>query len=186
MKYFDSMYGEFQLPDDVTPLVETSIIHRLRWIALSNIPSLSYPMISGVSRFSHSIGVAYLGSILSNQLGYSRTKRNTLLCSALLHDAGMPPLGHLTEEALTLLNIKFDHEESLGIILLMEGNRFALMPDGEKVGVTEALNKAKVNSSEVFDAISGKGELGNIVSSSIDIDNIDNVARKLQVNISNR
>lgn len=177
MRLYDSIYGEYETNKDLDWLIKTPVVQRLRWIALSNIPSLTYPMISGVSRYVHSIGVSHLAGIVGNELSLGAPERINLACAGLLHDAGMPPLGHITEEALSSVGIKFDHEESLKMILLDEGRRFQQMPDGEKIGVTEAISKARGDSSEIFKAIMGEGELGQYISSSMDVDNVDNVIR---------
>lgn len=177
MNLYDFLYGHYTAEPWLVRLIKTPIIQRLRWIALSNVPSLTYPTISGVSRYSHSLGVSKLGCILADGLGFSAEEKRTLACAGLLHDAGMPPLGHLTEEALDLLGIDFDHEESLRIILLDEGRRFSQMPDGLKVGVNAALEKAHVDSQQVFAAVKGEGVLGQYLAAKIDIDNIDNVIR---------
>ena len=177
MKQFDSIYGHYTCQSWLSPLMETPVIQRLRWIALSNIPSLTYPMISGVSRYAHSLGVSHLGDVLATDLGLSENDHRNLVCAGLLHDAGMPPLGHLTEESLSAIGINFDHEESLRIILLEEGKRFQQMPDGEKIGLAEAIAKIHGDSHEIFEAIIGRGELGKYLASSMDIDNIDNVIR---------
>lgn len=177
MKIFDSIYGEYSTPKSLERLIKSPVVQRLRWVALSNIPSLTYPMIAGVSRYSHSLGVAHLGDTLGVSLGLSETDRTSLICAGLLHDAGMPPLGHITEEAMSSLGIKFEHEESLKMILLEEGRRFQQMPDGEKVGVTEALMGLHADAGVVFSSITGDGPLGALVSSTMDIDNIDNVIR---------
>lgn len=177
MKVNDSIYGEVSYPDWLEPLIRTPVVQRLRWIALSNVPSLTYPMISGVSRYAHSLGVCHLANEVGMHLLLPDEQKRTLQCAALLHDAGMPPLGHLTEEALGLIGIRFDHEESLRVILLEEGRRFEMMPDGQKVGVTQAIEKAGVDSNQVFSAIVGEGLLGECVASNIDVDNVDNVIR---------
>ena len=177
MKQFDSIYGHYTCQSWLTPLIETPVVQRLRWVALSNIPSLTYPMISGVSRYAHSLGVSHLGDVLATELRLSDSEHRSLVCAGLLHDAGMPPLGHLTEESLNAIGIKFDHEESLRIILLEDGKRFQQMPDGEKIGLTEAINKIHGDSEKIFEAIVGNGKVGKYLASSMDIDNIDNVIR---------
>jgi hypothetical protein len=177
MKQFDSIYGEYSPPEWIAPLIQTPVVQRLRWVALSNIPSLSYPMISGVSRYAHSMGVSYLGGVLAHQQGLDKDEHKTLACAGLLHDAGMPPLGHITEEALRSVGIVYDHEDSLRSIIFVEGQRFHLMPDGEKVGLTEAFQKIGADSEGIFNTIIGSGKLGKYMASSMDIDNIDNVIR---------
>ena len=173
----DYLYGEYNVDKWLMHLVHSPALQRLRWIALSNIPSVSYPMISGVSRYAHSLGVCILADKTAKAIGLDKSNTKELMVSALLHDAGMPPLGHLTEEALGDIGKSFDHEESLNILLFNEGRRFAQMPDGENVGVIEALINAKVDSRHIFDTIKGKNDLGNLIASKIDLDNIDNIIR---------
>jgi HD superfamily phosphohydrolase len=173
----DFLYGEYEVDKLFTNLITSPAMQRLRWIALSNIPSVSYPMISGVSRYAHSLGVFILADKTSKAIGLDKHQTRELMFSALLHDAGMPPLGHLTEEALGDLNKSFDHEESLNIILFSEGKRFYQMPDGENIGVIESLIKAEIDSKRIFATIKGKDDLGNLIASNMDLDNIDNVIR---------
>ena len=178
MNLDDSIYGKCEIPDWLEALVKTPIVQRLRWIALSNIPSVTYPMIAGVSRYAHSLGVAHLAMVLSRSLQLPNESHRTLVSAALLHDAGMPPLGHLTEEALSNLNFDYDHEQSLKIVIFDHGQRFEMMPDGEKVGVTEAMEKGHLDSELVFNSIMGQNEhLSRFLVADMDIDNIDNVIR---------
>lgn len=173
----DFLYGEYNVDETFIDLIHAPAFQRLRWVALSNIPSVSYPMISGISRYAHSIGVFILADKTAKKMGLTEKDTKQLMVSALLHDAGMPPLGHLTEEALGDIDKSFDHEESLNIMLFNEGRLYSQMPDGEKIGITEALYKAKVDSKSIFETIKGKNELGNLIASKIDLDNIDNVIR---------
>ena len=173
----DSIYGSVQLSDWLTPLLMSPAVQRLRWLSLSNVPSLTYPMISGVTRYAHSLGVSFLAERVALGLGMSSHETKALLCAALLHDAGMPPVGHLTEEAFALYGYRIDHEETLRALLLEEGRIYAQMPDGARIGVSEALYRIGADADLVFDSILGRGPLGGFVRASIDLDNIDNVER---------
>lgn len=177
MKLYDPVFGEYIVPDNILQLLKTPIVQRLRWIRLSNIPSLNYPMIADISRYAHSVGVCVLADRLSHSLRLNDDEKKVLMCAALLHDAGIPPMGHLMEEALVEAGIAFDHEESLRIILLDEARRFETMPDGKKNGVIDALRKIGVSGKVVFETIKGDGSLGKYITSNIDLDNIDNVIR---------
>ena len=173
----DPIYGEVCLPEWVSPLLVSPAVQRLRRVALSNVPSLSYPMIAGVSRYAHSIGVAYLAHRIAPRLGLSSEEHKTLICAALLHDAGIPPLGHLTEESFDLCGYPIDHEDTLRSVILEQGRIFSQMPHGENIGVSRALSQVNVDSLKVFEAILGRNELGRLLKSDIDIDNIDNIVR---------
>ena len=173
----DPIYGKVELPEWIRPLLISPAIQRLRWIALSNVPSLSYPMISGVSRYAHSLGVTLLADRISLRLGMDENDRKSLMCAAMLHDAGIPPLGHLTEEAFARCGYPIDHEDALRAVILDQGRIFSQMPNGQKVGVSDALSHINVDAQRVFDAVVGQNELGRILKSDMDIDNIDNVVR---------
>ena len=173
----DPIYGTVELPGWIRPLLTSAAIQRLRWIALSNVPSLSYPMIAGVSRYAHSLGVTLLADRISRRLGMEMDDRKTLVCAAMLHDAGIPPLGHLTEQSFELCGYPIDHEDALRSVILEQGRIFSQMPNGQKVGVSDALVRMDVDALEVFEAILGRNDVGRLLRSDMDIDNIDNVVR---------
>ena len=181
----DFLYGKYEVNDWILPLVHSPVVQRLRWVSLSNIPSISYPMIAGVSRYAHSLGVSILADKVSDSLKLDLESKKELMTAGLLHDAGMPPLGHLTEEAITDLGETFDHEDSLNLVIFGEGRRFITMPNGQKINLTETLNKANVNSENVFNMILGKGDLGSLISSRMDLDNLDNIVRMYRLISSN-
>jgi len=177
MKISDPIYGDYIVPERFVILVNTAAIQRLRWVRLSNVASLTYPAIANVSRFAHSVGVLVLADRLASHLGFDHERRRILMCAAILHDAGIPPLGHLMEEALREVGVAFDHEETLKTILLDQGRRFKSTTGGSKLGVIEALSKIGVPGRTVFDAIRGRGDAGSYIAAEIDLDNVDNVAR---------
>ena len=173
----DPIYGIVTLPTWIRPLLMSPAIQRLRWIALSNVPSLSYPMIAGVSRYAHSLGVTVLADRIAQRLRMEADDHKSLVCAALLHDAGIPPLGHLMEESFGLCGFPLDHEGALRSVILEQGRIFSQMPSGQKVGVSAALAHMNVDALKVFGAILGQNELGRFLKSDMDMDNIDNVAR---------
>ena len=134
-------------------------------------------MIAGVSRYAHSLGVTWLAVQIAQHLKMTDDDYKSLVCAALLHDAGIPPLGHLTEESFDLCGHPIDHEGSLRSLILEQGRIFAQMPSGRKIGVSDALSKIDVDASRVFDAVLGRSDLGHYLKSDIDIDNIDNIVR---------
>ena len=157
---WDPIYGRVHLPNWIRPLLTCPAVQRLRWIALSNVPSLSYPMIAGVSRYAHTLGVAFLADRIARRLGMSEDDYKSLVCAAMLHDAGIPPLGHLTEESFALCGFPVDHEDTLRSVILGQGHIFAQMPDGQRVGVSDALSRMNIDAQTVFGAIVGRNSLG--------------------------
>ena len=173
----DPIYGTVELPDWTRPLLTCPAVQRLRWIALSNVPSLTYPMIAGVSRYAHSMGVALLADRMARRLGMNDDDHRSLVCAAILHDAGIPPLGHLTEESFSMCGCPIDHEDMLRSIILRQGRLFLQVPSGQRMGVSDALSRINVDAQRVFGAILGRNDLGRVLKSDMDIDNIDNVVR---------
>ncbi len=177
MKVFDPLYGESTVQDWMLPLVTSAAVQRLRWIGLSNVASLTYPMIAGISRYAHCLGVSIVAGRLADRLGFDEERKKILMAAGMLHDAGIPPGGHLMEEALKECGIGFDHETSLRLILFDEGRRFFQLPDGTRLGVIEAFARVGIKGDAVMEAIKGRGELGRFICATIDLDNIDNVIR---------
>ena len=107
--FADPLYGDVTLPVEVLTLVARPAVQRLRYIRQSNIDSISIPAVSGLTRFEHSVGCARLGAEL--KLGQVDINPIEVIAACLLHDTGIPPLGHLFEEALAYCGTHFDHEE---------------------------------------------------------------------------
>lgn len=177
MKIADTLYGDIELPDWLGILISSPIVQRLRWISLSNVSSLTYPMIGGVSRYAHALGTAHLARVLCTHIDVSDSKHKAFICASLLHDSGMPPLGHLTEEAFGMADVPIDHEATLRNVLLGGELRFQQMPGGRNVNLTKALESIRVDANHVLEIILGRSELGSYLNADIDLDNIDNVAR---------
>ncbi len=96
-------------------LIDTPVFQRLRHIRQNGLTNLVFHGAEH-SRFSHSMGVAYLAGEM-----YDRICRNMgeepddetrlATCAAgLLHDIGHGPFSHTLEEALDVLGIEFAHE----------------------------------------------------------------------------
>jgi HD superfamily phosphohydrolase len=183
----DPLYGEVSFQPELTELARLPIVQRLRHIRLSNIDSLSMPSISNLSRFEHSLGVAYLAS----QVGfYNRLDARSavvLQSSGLLHDTGITPFGHLAEEALAYVESEFDHEDKWHRLFsapehgeiggfdlqLIFGRQAGLRSWADKFFAAQA-NQVLV---EIFETIKGRGPLAGCIAGEMDLDNIDNVSR---------
>ena len=183
----DPLYGEVSLLPELAELARLPIIQRLRHIRLSNIDSLSMPSISNLSRYEHSLGVAYLASRVGFYNRLDQESALILQASGLLHDTGITPFGHLLEEALAYVESTFDHEvkwqrlfsapergEIGGFDLqLVFGRQAGLRNWVEKIFGARA-NEALV---EIFETIKGRGRFAGCIAGEIDLDNIDNVSR---------
>src|SRR5947209_19956686 len=96
----DPLYGEIELCPEIHGLVRRALVQRLRQIRLSNIDSMSMPGIANISRYEHSVGVAYLAAQIGFQHRIPLTDRLILQAAGLIHDTAITPFGHLVEESL--------------------------------------------------------------------------------------
>lgn len=185
---FDPLYGSVYLGAEISDLIYSPIIQRLRHIRLSNIDSLDIPSISNLSRFEHVVGVAYL----SSEIGLQAQLKNiqdfvSLQATALLHDWAITSYGHLVEEALQYVGTQFDHEDRLYDIVsstdLEEvGGVDMQILCGRETGLGNWIrrtsqDKAHVLRDDIVDGIRGQGKWGPIIAGDIDLDNVDNVFR---------
>jgi hypothetical protein len=154
---------------------------------LSNIDSLQMPGIASVSRFEHALGTAYLASQVGFALALPDRDRTALEAAALIHDTAITPFGHLAEEASQYLGHDTDHETRWSVLLAEEGTRETGGIDrqiflGRTSGLREWADKTFRGSgpemlARIVDAIRGKGVLGPCIRGTLDLDNLDNVAR---------
>ncbi len=173
------IFGKVEIPEIIYKILLLPEVQRLRQISLSNIDSCSLTAIGGVSRFEHSIGTAILAWKLSKKLKLDNAFSSELILAAGLHDVSAPGLGHLFEEGCKLAGETFDHEKRLREIIFEEGNPHYQAYLGREIGCRKLIDKLNVTSQSVFDAIAGDGRCNIAINGSIDLDNIDNVARML-------
>ncbi|OGF71015.1 hypothetical protein A3C73_04335 [Candidatus Giovannonibacteria bacterium RIFCSPHIGHO2_02_FULL_44_11] len=164
MIYKDVLYGEWELPEFLKKISQTKEMARLRGITQSSIPNTMNPCGAIPSRFHHGLGVAYLATKVSEKNPQISDYAVLLRASALLHDAGNPPFSHLSEYFL---------KEMTG----MDGESFlAEILDGGEVEKILANNGLTV--SQVVKFVTGDDKpLSTVLNGSMDIDNLDNVAR---------
>ncbi len=173
------VFGKVRLPPLVQRLAALPEVQRLRHVSLSNIDSCSLTAIGGVSRYEHSLGTAILASRLADILVLDDTFRAELVIAAGLHDIAAPALGHLFEEGCGLAEVPFDHELRLSQIFLDKGSQYYQIYLGRELGCRKLMEEVQVRPKAVFDAIRGHGRCGPAINGSIDLDNIDNIARML-------
>ncbi len=185
---FDSLYGKLAFDDDIARLIGAPLVQRLRHVRLSNIDSIESPGIANISRFEHVIGVAALTSKLPFFSNLPKYDRLVLQSSGLLHDWAITAFGHLVEEAYAYAGAKFDHEGKLHELVLGENTDEIGGVDRQILGGRETgLRKWAIAAvgtrvadkllADITDTIIGKGHFGQLISGSMDIDNIDNVYR---------
>jgi HD superfamily phosphohydrolase len=166
MRHQDKLYGVFELPAIAEVISKTSTFRRLDDISMDTLPREAVPY--GVAtRAGHSLGVERLAlDVINHNSEYlSSLQTKLLLAGSMLHDAGNPPLSHLTEPFLWKMKGK-NGESFLENILAGSEAAAAL---SELFGVS---------SSDVVAMVTGKFRpFSDVLHGSIDIDNLDNVLR---------
>ncbi len=162
----DALYGQISLPDYVADLMATPLVQRLHGITQDSAPRSCIPW-TVPSRFDHSVGVAFLATLVvaNNQL--SEREARLLVASALLHDAGNTAWSHVGETYLHALTGR-DGESNIARTL--------------RASPTEnILNRLGLDTSDVIRMICGRAKpFCRVLHGTMDVDNLDNVARYWQ------
>jgi len=144
----DVLYGEIKFPKDsrkdVFRILNSFDMQRLRDIKQLPFAQYRYPSATH-TRFSHSLGVAYLVSEALGNQNFEQVsaddKKNTIY-AALLHDVGHGPLGHVIDKFYDRLQKGNEHEEFT--------KRF--INEG-LIDLREVLDAVQINRTEVGDRI---------------------------------
>lgn len=186
--YLDALYGDVHFGPEISDLVHSPVVQRLRHVRLSNIDSIAMPGIANLSRYEHVVGVACLATKIGIRRKIPKFDHLALIAASLLHDWAITAFGHLVEEAFHYCNVDFHHESKLSAILrgssdvdtlgvnlqILEGRQTNLSAWARKVaGESRADELLRL----IEETISGKGRFGQLVSGTMDLDNIDNVCR---------
>ena len=95
-----AIYGDIQLDDKSSVLVDLPQVQRLRQISQTGLVHLVYPE-ARHSRFDHSLGVFWnvqrMVTTLKDSESIEPEETQNLLAAALLHDIGHGPFSHCTE-----------------------------------------------------------------------------------------
>ena len=181
----DPLYGSVEFEPAIADLASRPLVQRLRHIRLSNIDSLGLPGIANVSRYEHALGTAVLAGRTTFAKHAPERLRICLSAAAIAHDTAISPFGHLMEEALGYLGIRYDHENKWSLLQsssselggvnlqLYLGYQSGLREWAEKFFDTDA--NAIIES--VIRGICGGGKFGPAIKGEVDLDNLDNVTR---------
>lgn len=144
----DVLYGEIKFPEssrkDVFRIINSFDMQRLRDIKQLSFAQYRYPSATH-TRFSHSLGVAYLVSEALGNQNFEQVnpedKKNTI-CAALLHDVGHGPLGHVIDKFYDRLQKGNEHEKFT--------KRFI---DKGLIDLRKVLDGVQINRNEVGDIV---------------------------------
>jgi HD superfamily phosphohydrolase len=163
--------------DDLEPVlwqtIQTRPFQRLRRVKQLGFSDYVYPGASH-SRFSHSVGVFHtarqlVSVIQSKSPRHRRTKADTALAAALLHDIGHGPFSHAFESVGKKLGLKMARHEFVSEALIRESE------------IAEVLNQMGSGfANDVAEVIKAKGPrtvYDAVVSSQFDADRLDYMRR---------
>jgi HD superfamily phosphohydrolase len=179
----DPLYGPFEIPRWLAGVIATPEVQRLREVRLLNTSTPFFPALSDTRRFTHTIGVLHLALEIAPALRrrYPEKHVQAFLVSCVLHDVGTPAFAHIFEYILKSKS-GWSHEAHLRQII-----RGTYRPEGPyaQIYYSRGLRLhsvlAELELSEYEDLIAsyvlGEGDLGWLISGSLDLDNIDNVYR---------
>jgi uncharacterized protein len=172
-----------QLRNSVRTVIDTTAFQRLRRVTQLGLTSYVFPGATH-TRFSHSLGVAYLAhSVLSHLMEWAESEEdrkairlvfNDVVMAALLHDIGHGPFSHSFEHVLEGYKWAPLHEDWTASLIT-----------GEKSEIRRALSACGIDANRIA-SVFAKNPTGNaalerpyreIVSSQIDVDRMDYLLR---------
>lgn len=179
----DILYGSIEVPDGLVPFLRIPEFVRLRGVRLSNIDSIEFKDLNGPSRWEHALGVLHLAKICASERGMNYTDRMHLSLAALLHDVATPPFAHTAEYVIADFDHEMETSDLLGEIQSEDVSPHTAVYLGEvpqfrKVcAQVSSVVGADIDPDEVARMVVGEGELGYLISGTLDLDNADNVTR---------
>jgi HD superfamily phosphohydrolase len=134
------------------------------------------------TRFEHSLGSCAIASRIAEILELPSEEKNLITCAALLHDIGHGPFSH-TLESILLERFGVDHVDLTEQLIL---GTYTIFDEKEKsfihaATVHQILERYNAKEKEIVSIIRGKPSkksyLGQLLNSTIDVDQLDYLMR---------
>lgn len=185
MEFHDILHGLIRFNDEnLTPLlaelIDSPEIHRLRNMRQMNFDVPLIQELGRSRRLPHSIGVAHIAVNLAHKCLLNPEQARVLLAAALLHDAAIPPYGHLVESEFKSKSSGFNHESRLEELVrgtINPQNLYLNIVPDKQLRIADILSKYDVSPDAVLNVVCPQKNQRTPISADIDIDNIDNVHR---------
>jgi len=177
----DPIHGNIKIKGYIAELLESPEVQRLYNIKQLGFAHLVFPG-AHHTRLEHSLGAYHIASQISETLNIEDDRRNMVTCAALLHDIGHGPFSH-TLESILLEKFGVDHIDLTEELILGE---YEIFDSKEKdfiqsPSAAQILSKNDVDKAEIVNIIRGKtykkSYLGQILNSTIDVDQLDYLLR---------
>jgi HD superfamily phosphohydrolase len=166
----DPIYGYVRLTEIERNVIDTFALQRLRRIRQLAGAEYVYPA-ANHTRFEHVVGAMYLAGVVGENLPMelSTEEKQKVRLAALLHDVGHAPFSHLFEPFL-LKYLGRNHEDMSAWIIGNSALADVIDAQGFDAKELSRLAVGKVSAPN-------KRFLGQIISSSFDVDKMDFVVR---------
>jgi HD superfamily phosphohydrolase len=186
MEFHDVLHGHIVIErsdiiDLIKKLLDTTELQRLRNMRQMNFDVPLIQELGRSRRLPHSIGVAYISLQLAQHSNLNLVQTKELIAAALLHDAAIPPYGHLVEtEFKAIQGEAFDHAKVLKSFIFGKfehRNRFYGILPNRQIEVYNTLIGEQISRDNVLELVAPTSKKGSAIAAEVDLDNIDNVHR---------
>lgn len=187
MEFHDVLHGVIKIKNAshaelISDLLSCTEIQRLRNMRQMNFDVPLIQELGRSRRLPHSIGVTYIAITIAENSNLSDSKIKELIAASMLHDAAIPPYGHLVETQLNQQSKEgFDHAQFINMLIngnfTDDQNRFSSILHNRIPEVRGILDKHKIATEAVYELISPAPGQASPLAADIDIDNLDNVHR---------
>jgi len=177
----DPIHGDIRLTGCLLDLLSTPEVQRLHGIKQLGFAHLVFPG-AHHTRFEHSLGACAIATRISDILELPSQEKDLVTCATLLHDIGHGPFSH-TLEAILLERFGVDHVDLTEQLIL---GKYTIFDDTEKTFIHAAtmhqiLEQYGANQKDIVSVIRGKRSkkpyLGQLLNSTIDVDQLDYLMR---------
>ncbi|HJJ66814.1 MAG TPA: HD domain-containing protein, partial [Methanocorpusculum sp.] len=155
----DPVHGYIEVPDELIPLLDSSLLQRLHYIKQLGFAYLVYPG-ANHTRFEHSLGAMSLADKVCRTVDLADDERILVCSAALLHDIGHGPYSHASERLRAEFG-EFSHDDILPFADTLE----------------PLLAEIGCDIREVAGIISGNHRLASIIHGDLDVDRMDYLLR---------
>lgn len=196
----DTIHGSFIIDGARKELLSTPEFNKLSHIKQLGLAHLVFPG-AHHTRFEHSLGVSFVGGLMSESIGLTDHEKNMVQVAGMLHDVGHGPYSHTLEHILHERGGMDHMSVTEGIItgeydILRKGEESVI---SNRKMIPEILEEYDLNPKEIADLIRGpdaqgserslfwkKGEgffgsddytMGHLVHGPVDCDQIDYLLR---------
>lgn len=160
----------------VKDVISTEFFQRLRYTTHLGLAQLVYPS-ANHTRFSHSLGVAFLADKVATILGLSDDERRVLVISALLHDFGHPPFSHSFLRGIVPKFTKIKSTGKFEELVKIHDDKSWGKQINDSLEKIDDLPLLDIDKQNVCEVLFGTHKLSPLLNADIDLDRMDYLCR---------